>query len=94
MNKIGFYAGSFDPFTRGHLSIVCEALCLFDKVIVGIGSNPSKRPVFDLSERQSMIRQTFEDWQDSFRYCRPADYEHPARFAAVFGLLGRCKAAA
>ena len=71
MNKIGFYAGSFDPFTRGHLSIVCEALCLFDKVIVGIGNNPSKRPVFDLSERQSMIRQTFEDWQDSFRYCRP-----------------------
>lgn len=40
--KIGFYAGSFDPFTNGHLHIVSKAAQLFDKVIVGIGVNPNK----------------------------------------------------
>lgn len=39
---IGFYAGSFDPFTNGHLSIVKKASKCFEKVIVGIGVNPEK----------------------------------------------------
>lgn len=45
--KIGFYAGSFDPFTVGHLHIVKTASKLFDKVIVGIGINPKKTRRFD-----------------------------------------------
>ena len=40
--RIGFYAGSFDPFTMGHLHIVKVASKVFDKVIIGIGVNPSK----------------------------------------------------
>ena len=40
--NIGFYAGSFDPFTFGHLHIIKKSSLIFDKVIVGIGSNPSK----------------------------------------------------
>ena len=36
------YAGSFDPFTNGHLSVVEEASKLFDKVFVCIANNPSK----------------------------------------------------
>ena len=40
--KVGFYAGSFDPFTIGHLHIVKTASKLFDKVVVGIGVNPKK----------------------------------------------------
>ena len=35
--NIGFYAGSFSPFTNGHLHVVKEASKLFDKVIIGIG---------------------------------------------------------
>lgn len=37
------YAGSFDPFTIGHLSVLKEASCLFDKIIVAIADNPDKR---------------------------------------------------
>lgn len=45
--KIGFYAGSFNPFTNGHLHVVTKASMLFDKVIVGIGVNPEKKRRFD-----------------------------------------------
>ena len=43
MKKIGFYAGSFSPVTRGHLGIICEALNDYDQVIVGVGVNESKQ---------------------------------------------------
>ncbi len=39
---IGFYAGSFDPFTNGHLEVIKKASRLFDQIIVGIGKNPDK----------------------------------------------------
>ena len=37
MEKIGFFAGSFDPFTKGHLHVVKISAQLFEKVIIGIG---------------------------------------------------------
>lgn len=45
--KIGFYAGSFDPFTNGHLHVVRKSSELFDKVIIGIGINSNKSRRFD-----------------------------------------------
>ena len=44
--KIGFYPGSFDPFTNGHLHVVKTASKLFDKVIIGIGTNSQKKRRF------------------------------------------------
>lgn len=44
--KIGFYAGSFDPFTNGHLHVVKKSSELFDKVIIGIGINSNKNRRF------------------------------------------------
>lgn len=41
--KVGFYAGSFDPFTNGHLQIVKKACDIFDVVVIGIGTNPLKK---------------------------------------------------
>ena len=45
--EIGFYAGSFDPFTKGHLHVVAKSAQLFDKVIVGLGVHPDKKRRFD-----------------------------------------------
>lgn len=45
--KIGFYSGSFDPFTIGHKFVLDRAINLFDKVIVGIGVNDKKKRRFD-----------------------------------------------
>ena len=45
--NIGFYAGSFDPFTNGHLHVLSKSAQLFDKVILGIGVNPQKSRRFN-----------------------------------------------
>lgn len=45
--NIGFYAGSFSPFTNGHLQVVEKASKLFDKVVIGIGNNAQKEPRYD-----------------------------------------------
>lgn len=55
--RIGFYAGSFDPFTNGHLHVIKEAAKLFDKVVVGIGINPAKKRRFDIELMQKAIEQ-------------------------------------
>ncbi len=58
--KIGFYAGSFDPFTNGHLHIVKTASKIFDKVIVGIGENNSKTRRFDKVNMKQAINKVFK----------------------------------
>lgn len=55
--SVGFYAGSFDPFTIGHLHIVKVASKIFDKVIVGIGINPNKTRRFDKIKMRDAIEQ-------------------------------------
>lgn len=55
--NIGFYAGSFDPFTNGHLHVVRQSAKLFDKVIIGIGVHPSKIRRFDKELMKMAIEQ-------------------------------------
>jgi pantetheine-phosphate adenylyltransferase len=57
MEKVAVYPGSFDPITNGHLDIIERGLGVFDKVIVTIGLNPSKKMLFSVGERVSMIRE-------------------------------------
>lgn len=59
--KIALFAGSFDPFTKGHESIVLRALPLFDKIIIGIGYNSNKKDFFPLEKRMKWIKQTFKE---------------------------------
>lgn len=54
--SIGFFSGSFDPFTNGHLEIVKKASKLFDKLIIGIGINISKKRTIDQKEMLSTIQ--------------------------------------
>ena len=59
--KIGFYAGSFDPFTIGHLNLVRKAATLFDKVIIGMGVNPKKTRTFDKNLMKDAINELFRN---------------------------------
>ena len=59
--KIAIYPGSFDPITNGHLDILNRALKIFDKVIVLIAVNPSKRSRFSAEERKAMIEEAVND---------------------------------
>jgi len=61
MKKIAVFPGSFDPFTIGHESVLCRALPLFDKVIVMLGVNNSKKNVFSIENRRLMIEEIFFD---------------------------------
>lgn len=61
MNTIAMYAGSFDPFTRGHADIVCRGLALFDRVIIAIGVNESKRNLFSPEQRLRQISHFYQN---------------------------------
>ncbi len=57
--RIALFPGSFDPFTRGHQSIVDRALSLFDEVVIAIGCNTTKKPLFTVDERITMLEQLY-----------------------------------
>jgi len=50
------YTGSFDPVTLGHLDIIRRASRLFAQLVVGIGINKDKRPLFDPDQRVELVR--------------------------------------
>lgn len=59
--KIAVYPGTFDPITNGHLDIVHRSLEIFDKIIIAIAINHTKKVLFPLEERLQMIRDCFPD---------------------------------
>jgi pantetheine-phosphate adenylyltransferase len=54
--RTAIYPGSFDPLTNGHLDVVQRAAKLFDRVIVAVAKNDSKRPLFTLAKRLELVR--------------------------------------
>ena|SRR5690349_2415176 len=54
--RIGVYAGSFDPITRGHEDLIRRSLAFVDRIIVAVATNVAKQPLFTLDERVSFIR--------------------------------------
>ena len=61
MQKIAVFAGSFDPFTVGHLDIVKRASALFDEVYVLLAVNASKKYLLDESARLDIVRKAVEN---------------------------------
>jgi pantetheine-phosphate adenylyltransferase len=59
--RVAVYTGSFDPFHFGHDDIVRRASLLFDSVVVGIGINPEKNPLFTADERRAAIEEILAD---------------------------------
>lgn len=61
MERKALFAGTFDPFTIGHHSIVMRSLAMFDKIIIAIGRNAAKRQLLDTEERIERISRLYAD---------------------------------
>ena len=59
MPRIALYPGSFDPVTNGHLDVVRHAVVLCDRLIIAIGVNANKKPLFSTEERLEMVEEVF-----------------------------------
>lgn len=59
--SIALYPGTFDPVTFGHIDLATRALKIFDRVVVAIGINPSKNPIFSIYERAEMIKTALDE---------------------------------
>jgi pantetheine-phosphate adenylyltransferase len=57
--KIAVFPGSFDPITIGHVDLVKRAIPLFDKIIIAIGINASKKYLYSLEERMAHLEAVF-----------------------------------
>ncbi|HEY4875522.1 MAG TPA: pantetheine-phosphate adenylyltransferase [Puia sp.] len=60
MQRIALFPGTFDPITIGHLDIIDRSLPLFDKLIIGIGRNANKEPMFSEEQRKSWIKKIYK----------------------------------
>ncbi len=56
MTSRAVYTGTFDPITLGHLHIIRRAALLVDELVIGIGLNADKKPLFDPEERLALVR--------------------------------------
>ncbi|HEV8284863.1 MAG TPA: pantetheine-phosphate adenylyltransferase [Chitinophagaceae bacterium] len=61
MQRICLFPGTFDPVTLGHVDIINRAIPLFDKIIVGIGKNVTKAPMFSAERRLEWIREIYRN---------------------------------
>lgn len=77
MKRIGFFAGSFDPFTKGHLAVVIKALVLFDEIIIGIAYNPEKpnrrfnAKIIEQAVREMLIQENLSSKCQVISYAAP-----------------------
>src|ERR1051325_7264924 len=61
MPHLALYPGSFDPITYGHLDVIIRGRTLFDELIVAVGRNPGKDPLFSPDERVEMVQALIAD---------------------------------
>jgi pantetheine-phosphate adenylyltransferase len=61
MQRICLFPGTFDPVTLGHIDIINRSLPLFDKIVVGIGINASKEPMFTADQRKLWFEEIYKD---------------------------------
>jgi pantetheine-phosphate adenylyltransferase len=61
MQRICLFPGTFDPITKGHVDVIQRSVSLFDKLVIGIGTNSSKAPMFSVEQRTDWIKEIFKD---------------------------------
>ena len=55
MTRTGFYSGSFDPITNGHIDVIRGSAGMVDRLVIGIGIHPGKTPLFSVEEKVALI---------------------------------------
>ena len=63
-SRIAVYSGTFDPVSLGHLDLVLRGRCLFDHLVIGVGENPEKDPLFSVQERVTLVTQLVSEYED------------------------------
>ena len=53
--RVAVYTGTFDPVHLGHLDIIARGSQLYEKLVVGVGINPDKSPLFTIEERVQLV---------------------------------------
>ena len=61
MQRICLFPGTFDPITLGHVDVIHRAVSLFDKLIIGVGINSTKQPMFTIEQRAGWINEIFRN---------------------------------
>ncbi len=61
MQRICLFPGTFDPITLGHIDIIERAVSLFDKLVIGVGINSSKQPMFSIEQRTGWFKEIFKN---------------------------------
>ena len=59
------YAGSFDPFTNGHLNVLGHASDIFDKVCLVVMAHPNKKRLIDVFTSADLIHQSIPEYYDN-----------------------------
>ncbi len=59
--KCGLYAGTFDPFTNGHVDIVKRAIDIFDEVVILVAVSPNKKALMTTEQRVTVLKKLFAD---------------------------------
>jgi pantetheine-phosphate adenylyltransferase len=59
--KSAVYAGSFDPFTNGHMDIVKRALSIFDEVTLLLAVSPSKKSHWGSDKKKVILEEVFKE---------------------------------
>ncbi|MCB0696849.1 MAG: pantetheine-phosphate adenylyltransferase [Chitinophagaceae bacterium] len=62
MERICLFPGTFDPMTLGHVDVIKRSVSLFDKLIIAIGVNSQKTPMFTVEQRTAWIEEIFKDY--------------------------------
>ena len=57
---VGFYPGSFDPLTNGHLDVIERACKLVDRLVIAVGTHHAKKPLFSHEDRVALLRAALE----------------------------------
>jgi pantetheine-phosphate adenylyltransferase len=61
MARICLFPGTFDPITLGHVDVIERSVSLFDKLVIGIGINSTKAPMFSIEQRVEWMKEIFKN---------------------------------